>query len=675
MATELPKSADKAVEKVVERLEIAEKRQRSDFKRFDRYYKLFRNYIPKGKWAWRSKVFVPYVYSTVITILSKMVANSPVINFVAREDGDDKKAKLNSQLFSYQWEKVKGFLKLVDWVLVALLFGKGIIKVYWRYEKKRMKTREFSFGGLRKKIVEKTVILFDGPDFEVLDPLDTFIDPQAKTVQEAAWIIHRTYPTIEELKGTLDADGEPLYDLPSDEEIENSSVDPYDSQGTTNWKQSRARTTGAFTNAKDDTVSRPELLEHWTDNECFYVLNRKFEIRRTDNQFWHSEKPFIELTDTPNPFDFFKMGVVEPIEQVQHALNDLVNQRLDNINIILNRMWKVGKNADVDEHELVSRPGGIIHANDITQVEAVVTPDVTQSSYAEETNLKADIQQATGVSDLYAKGVGGDTVVNRTAGGARLIVEESNVRIKFRMKFLDAALSDLGHMWHALNEQFIDSDLVIRIIGPKGHEYVKMTPQDVIGDFDVIPVSGSTEPINKEAQTAQYLNWFQQIVQTFPIWGTAVKIDWNQVLRKLSEKMGVSELDSVFPDSAPEVAGNPQAIGSLPAVQPGQMPGPMPTAPGVPGEQKPDSPIKVSVQANTPAGIEVLKNMGAIDEQQAALLHNAVTTPTIAENQHRQVMEEAKMGMDMEDRQMKQKAGLLTTVMGAFKRPSPKPSV
>jgi hypothetical protein len=674
LATEIPNDQDKAVEQVVRRLNLAQQRQNPDFRRFDRYYKLFRSYIPDGRWPWRSKIFVPYAFSTVITVLSKMVANDPTIEFAPRpkdEDPDQKvveKAKLLSKLFSYQWSNAKGFAKLVDWVLITLIFGKGVVKIYWRYEKDEVKYNKYGVLG-RKSVGVRNKVLFDGPDFDVVDPLDLFIDPQAKKVEDAVWIIHRTYPTLEELKDMKDSNGDPLYTLPSDEELTNSKLDPFYNEGMGNFKQRRARVTGPVPSIKDTTVDRLELLEHWTNGEVVTVANQSYIVRREENPFWDNKHPFVEMVDTPLPFDFYKIGTIEPIERLQHALNDIKNQRMDNVNLNLNRMWKLSKTADVDEYELVSRPGGIIHTGDMAGIEPIETPDVTNSSYTEEENIKYDIQQATGVSDYYAKGVGGDSVTNRTATGAKLVVEETNTRVKFKMKYLDDALQALGTKWHARNEQFIDSDQVLRITGASGTKFVKLSPQDIQGDYDIIAVSGSTEPLNKQAQTTQYLNWFQQLLSSYAVWGRQVQVDWHEVITEFSDKFGITNLERIFPAArAPLQPGATKGgnTGIIPAEQPDMTPaeslpqGMVPpeqanetqAATGAPGaqimgggdeqeqEKKPDS---VSIPGNSAVGIEVLLNRGEITPEQADQLHQIVSLPQAQQPLHKAALDAQKV--------------------------------
>ena len=38
--------------------------------------------------------------------------------------------------------------------------------------------------------------------------------------------------------------------------------------------------------------------------------------------------------------NYMVLGEIEPIEYLQYELNDTRNQRMDNVNLIINRMWK-----------------------------------------------------------------------------------------------------------------------------------------------------------------------------------------------------------------------------------------------------------------------------------------------------------------------------------------------
>lgn len=129
-------------------------------------------------------------------------------------------------------------------------------------------------------------------------------------------------------------------------------------------------------------------------------------------------------TDRPYP-----SGPVEIAGGMQRALNELKNQRYDNVRQVLNRRYLYRAGSQVDIRALARNvPGGLIGisapGNLSSHVEALATPDVTSSSYQEEDRI------ALAMDDLSGSTNGGTANSNRklheTATGMNLMNEAAN---------------------------------------------------------------------------------------------------------------------------------------------------------------------------------------------------------------------------------------------------------
>jgi hypothetical protein len=63
------------------------------------------------------------------------------------------------------------------------------------------------------------------------------------------------------------------------------------------------------------------------------------------------------------------MGLIEPVISLQNELNTVRRQRLDNVNLMINRMWKVLSTADVDMDKLTAQPGGIVLTDNMEAID------------------------------------------------------------------------------------------------------------------------------------------------------------------------------------------------------------------------------------------------------------------------------------------------------------------
>ncbi len=444
--------------KVVESFEKSSSYRNEKEKRWRRYYEMYRSRAKPTDDKYRANLFVPEVFTIVETLLPRLVggflnSRSSPIEVLGREEKDIPKAKVAQMLISYQLERMNFPLHLVTFYKQALLYGTSVGKVYWDYRTTKSPTGE-------------TIVAYDDPVFEVLDLFDFFIDPDAWDIDNARYCIHRKYLSIEELKQRQRAG---IY----------KNVDKVKDPATTNIE---AEPSCPSTYMQERNI---EILEYWEDDRVVVVADRSVILRDAPNPFYHGKKPFVHIVFVPVPFEFYGIGVIEPIEGLQHELNTKRNQRLDNVNLILNRMWLVQRGTLDDYRQLQSRPGGVIVVNDINGIHPLPSPDVTSSSYMEEEKIKRDIQNTTGVTE-YIRGV--MPIEKQTATEVRIKSEQSSTRFDFNFKLMtEMGIKRIARFILQLDQQFITRERSIRIAGRKGVEFKRVSPEDIMGNFDLIP--------------------------------------------------------------------------------------------------------------------------------------------------------------------------------------------
>jgi hypothetical protein len=509
---------------------------RNPFKeKWDRFYKMYRSYLDDTAYPWQSNVWVPYSFSTIETLAPRMVARRPQIDVMPREAADEEYADIQSKLIDFEWEAMKADDIIEDAVKSQLMYGTAILKMFWKTEKADVVKKEqvdetFPELGTVEEEVETTI--FDGPTMELVDLYDFFWDPRAIDMESARWVAHRMYRTFEHLE-QLQKEG--VYkNVKLLEEATMLSAD--------DEKSARRGTLGVAMpdelDQKNEGKRMIELIEYWEDDRVVTVANRNIVIRDEANPYRHGKKPFVRLIDQSVPHEFLGIGELEPIETLQYELNDRRNQRMDNVTLVLNRMWKVKNGANVDEDELVSDAGGVVHTDDMNGIEDLSMPDVTSSSYNEETLIKGDIQQTTGVSD-FTRGIGSESLGNDTATGISLIQEAGNARFRLKIRNLESAIEEMGRMMVSLNEQFLSEEKVIRIMGDDGLEWVAVRPDDMRGNFDVMVQSGSTLPSNEAVER-------KQIMEMFQIFAGDPEVNQRELKKRVLETFGVKNLDKLL---------------------------------------------------------------------------------------------------------------------------------
>jgi len=136
--------------------------------------------------------------------------------------------------------------------------------------------------------------------------------------------------------------------------------------------------------------------------EGFVILAEGIVVWAQENPYPNGRKPYDMIRCYPAPDMFYGIGIPELIEPLQRAINAVTNQRIDNVSLVLNRMWAYRQNMINPKH-LVSRPGGFIPVRGPIEesLMPIVTQDVTNSAYREHDIYDNTIQKISGVADIF----------------------------------------------------------------------------------------------------------------------------------------------------------------------------------------------------------------------------------------------------------------------------------
>lgn len=483
-----------------------------------------------------SKIYNPYSWANIETIVPRMVAQKPIVEYKPREEMDNFSSEIHTALFKYWWDKDAAFEKVVSWIKNALIYGTGVAKIYWKTIDKEVTSYELGPDG-RPLIDEngefitnkETIQYFDDPCLEVVNMYDFFLDPEAQNIQDAQWVIHRYYKSFDELEQAGYYKNLKRLKRYISSKIEKS---PEETE--------RKELAFGHSGEHDETVDNIEIWEMWDKDGLTVMAAGEVVIREQENPFWHGKKPFISLNDSIVPQEFYGKGEIEPVIKLQHALNTVQNQIIDNRTQVLMNMWKItGEN--VDESELIYRPNGVIHlSNEYEKVEPIIPPDLTGNAQKDVSLIKSDIQQALGIYD-YTKGA--ETGANKTATGIGLVQEAANARFKHKIQLLEEAIKEVGEMVLALYQQFITDEKVIRVVGEKGEEFIRVLPKDIAGEYDCVPEAGSTLMVDKDKERQEIMNLYA-IFSTQPFENLKM-----EMMKKMLEKFGMENLkDSLDKD-------------------------------------------------------------------------------------------------------------------------------
>lgn len=585
---------------------------------------LYRCYIDSASYPHNARVFDPRIFRVIETITPRMVANEPTGSFYPVEEGDVTTNQILNALIKYDWRRAVMFPKLVSFVKTMLLFGTSFGRTYWDFrecEKTRMEPKKINGKMIwtPASVKKYNYTEYDGPNFEVLNIYDCFPDPNATNLDNMRWFIYRTFKTLDELKKENDARGaeywknlDALEESVRDRQQKDNRKRGYQAQDI-NYREHR-RVMLSTQELHGEDIANPEfviLIRYTRERWIFSVPEYGIVIRDVENPYFHGALPVIYGVDYPYPGELYGMGEIEPLDRVQRAINAVLNQRLDNVQLVLRNMWKVKKNSGVDMHTLVSAPGNIITTDDMDAVDPIAVPDVTGGTFVQTMNyLTAAMQNGSGITD-YTQGIDSTANTgNKTATGVRLIQQEANAQFKLKIQlFNHMVIERIANQWKDLRIQYTTETQKVRILGRNDVKFLKektelaqtdlngqsivpgdletpakmvlgaddnfafltLVPEDIqpsiVGDYDFIAAPSSeqlTDPI------ALQENFFLALDKvTTPEWiqglaSSGKKLNYPEMTEKVFEKLNIGmELNDVLEDNQPAPVG-PEQMNNMP---------------------------------------------------------------------------------------------------------------
>lgn len=498
---------------IIEQFQLSKRYLDPIHEKMNKQEELYRTYLDPNNYPHTARVFDPRVFRIIETITPRMVASEPTGSFYPVEEGDVITAQILNSLIKYDWRRADMFPKLVMFVKSMLIFGTAFGRTYWDFrekEKSRMVAKEVNgrmmWTPTNKEKIKVTE--FDGPNFEPLNIYDCFPDPNATSKDDMRWFIFRTFRTLKELKAMNDLRGESYYK--NLDKLEGFVKDQADKDYRPNagsepsymqYREHR-RTMLSTQELKGKDNSNPDIvvLRRFTrDGWCDIVPEYNLVIREVENPYFDGEIPIIIGVDYPYPGELYGMGEIEPIDRIQRAINAVLNQRLDNVQLVLRNMWKVRRGANVDLGALVSAPGNVIQMDDLTALEAIIVPDVTGSTFVQTMDyLTSAMQNGSGITD-YTQGTGDSNVGNKTATGIRLVQQEANAQFKLKIQlFNHMVITPVANKWKDLRIQYTTEAQKLRIIG-------KDTIEDMVKNTDLARTGMNGEEIMPGDETPSKL--------------------------------------------------------------------------------------------------------------------------------------------------------------------------
>lgn len=432
--------------------------------KWDRWERNFRNIydpdIKAKKEPWQATLFIPETMKNVEVIscaLTKIGSGKKrPLALEPREMGDELQAELNSDLLDYYRDKGGYDVTRYKCVKEACIFGSGFMKLFWeqKYAKRRvvspvMESQTSALLNFRirpqpkgQKSEWQNVLVKNGVRYQHVHIRNIFIEPNAVNLER---LIHRDKLTYNELRQMAD---QGYFDKDSVEELwniregnnfeqdisplkyEQNQTDPklprpsYDKKHTIWEYNGPLPLKWIDLDMPEDTEKQKKAAEEVTPGIAL-IASANYYLSSGESQNYDGEPGFLRMDYIPN--DPYGIGVGQIMEGLQEEDNEIRNQRIDNVTMIMNKMWAVIEKYVVEPKEMRSKPAGIIRLkgaeiDDIRKVlMEIPVSDVPISAFRETAEIERQIQEATAANRVTVGTSGTTRDANQTLGGMELL--------------------------------------------------------------------------------------------------------------------------------------------------------------------------------------------------------------------------------------------------------------
>lgn len=242
----------------------------------------------------------------------------------------------------------------------------------------------------------------------------------------------------------------------------------------------------------------------------------------------------------------YPAGPIELAAPVQDEINELVNQRRDNVRLVLDKRYLVKRHKQVDLRSLSRNLAGSSTLVDDPEsdVRELEWNDVTSSAYQEEDRLNLDHDDLMGT--FSGSSVASNRKLNETVGGMNLLSTELNEVGDYTLKTFTESFYEPELQQILWLEQYYESDAVLIALAGKKAGLVQKFGIDTVTDqmlkqqltLTINVGLGATNPINS---LERFMMALQKLTEVYGPEMVAQRTDFNAVSSEVFGKLGYKD--------------------------------------------------------------------------------------------------------------------------------------
>lgn len=535
----------------------------------------------------RSSVVATKVRDTVRAVKPSLMrvfmSTARPVEYIPKGPEDVAFAEQATDYMHYVFNQNDGFRVLNDAFHDALVKKQGIVKVYWEtkyrtetysYTDLSQEERDYILSDMGISIIEEAVTMsveidqmgmeVEMPSYslkvsrsipegslkiESVPPEEFFVNSQARTLDDAYVVCHRTEMRV----GDLVAMGYPfeeVYDLDSlygasdiseaeDIERRGYSQDDYEDQSGDPAMRNVA-ITEAYMRLDVEGTGVPILHRMICGGSNYKLL----DFERVD------EVPFAVFEVDPEPHTMYGRSLAELIMDDQDAATSIIRGVLDNVAMTNNpRIGIVDGAVNIDD-VLNNEIGAVVRMRQAGAVQDLSVPFTAGQTLGALQYMDALVEQKTGVTQNVA--LNPDAMQSTTAAGVQATVDAAAAQVEVMVRNLSEGMRRMFGLLLRLHVKHTDEEQLMRMNG----QFVPVDPRAWNADMDVqVNVGlGTGREMEKAAALQGILQIQQQVYQNYgPMNGLVSLTNIRNTLADVLAASGVRNAERYFAPINPEI--------------------------------------------------------------------------------------------------------------------------
>ena len=500
-------------------------------------------------------------------------------------------AKTSESVLKYFWKRARATDALRDATLDSVRLGTGFLKVAWSHVETEVELSEEEQGAraeeqfreelessvangilpdaditLKPRSVptSEVMVIRDEPFVSYVSPFDVFVPVEARRLEEARWVAQRVTLPVDEILAN------PEFDVDEDTIVRDGTVEGGTDVYEAEWRRQAPDSDGTFRSTlATDTATYWEFYDMRTRRLMVFQINGG-DVWYDEEVSWsHRYSPFVHVRNySATGNDFWGFGDIENVVALQEMFNEFLFEQMDNARRSGQKYFvradqvsdELRAGLESDESDVVIP----VHLPTGESLRDVLIPVARQALagdvYAAKDELERKMREVLGINDFQAGGVGADRM---SATAAAVVDGVATLRAQSKIASVEAAASQVGNLILLLCQEYLDEPTAIRVSSVSGASWIRVSKDDLFGEFLVSVEGGSTRALNPATREQQGLRTLVEVVPALQALGYDPEPALRMALRDLGYDPNIILVRAEQPVAPPAAGGQPAQPGNM----------------------------------------------------------------------------------------------------------------